>query len=46
MSSSTELKKLELWSSLTDLVESGSISDVEANEWWDMKVEQWEGGDR
>jgi len=31
----------ELASNLRDLVESGNISDNEANEWYNMKADQW-----
>jgi hypothetical protein len=35
--------KLELMSDLTDLVRSGDLTDMQANEWFNMKVEQWYG---
>lgn len=41
-----ELKKQELRWQLEDLVRNGDMTDIEANEWYNMKVEQWEGGDR
>jgi len=43
--SNIELKKIQLRSELWNLVESGDMTDTEANEWYNMKVEQWEGGD-
>lgn len=36
----------ELASDLADLVESGDITEVEANEWLVNKQDQWFGGDR
>ena len=38
-----ELKKSQLISELSSLVMNGAITDTEANEWFNMKVEQWEG---
>lgn len=34
----------ELMSDLTNLVESGDMTDMEANEWYNMKADQWNGG--
>ncbi len=34
----------ELTSDLATMVESGDLSDVEANEWLDRKAEQWARG--
>lgn len=34
----------ELMSDLATLVESGDLTDVEANEWYNMKADQWAGG--
>ncbi len=31
----------ELMSDLADLVESGDITDMQANEWYSMKADQW-----
>lgn len=36
----------ELASDLADLVEAGEMTDVAANEWLNMKADQWFGGDR
>lgn len=36
----------ELASNLADLVESGDLSEAEANEWLARKQDQWLGGDR
>lgn len=36
----------ELQSSLADLVEAGEMTAEQANEWTNMKVDQWFGGDR
>ena len=35
----------ELASDLADLVRSGDLTDVEANEWLSRKADQWFGGD-
>lgn len=35
---------LELMSSLADLVESGDMTDTEANEWYSRKADQWAQG--
>lgn len=32
---------LELASDLADLVEAGEMTDIEANEWYNMKADQW-----
>lgn len=42
----TERMKRELWSDLMGLVESGDLSGDQANEWFNAKCDQWEGGDR
>ena len=34
----------ELQSELCDLVRSGEITDIEANEWVNMKADQWMNG--
>ena len=34
----------ELMSDLTDLVRDGEMTDIEANEWYNMKADQWAGG--
>jgi hypothetical protein len=34
----------ELMSDLMNLVESGDITDMEANEWYNMKADQWANG--
>lgn len=34
----------ELQSELASLVESGDMTEIEANEWANMKAEQWKGG--
>jgi hypothetical protein len=34
----------ELTSDLASLVESGDITDMQANEWYNMKADQWNGG--
>lgn len=34
----------ELMSDLCNLVESGDMTDMEANEWYNMKADQWNGG--
>lgn len=34
----------ELASDLADLVESGDMTDQEANEWYNMKADQWSTG--
>lgn len=31
-------------SDLSNLVESGDMTDVQANEWYNMKADQWNGG--
>lgn len=36
--------KKELWSTLASMVEVGDITDEQANEWFNMKAEQWKGG--
>lgn len=36
----------ELASDLADLVESGDMTSIEANEWLVSKQDQWFGGDR
>lgn len=33
----------ELASDLADLVESGDMTDQEANEWYNSKADQWAG---
>jgi len=34
----------ELTSHLANMVESGDLTDVEANEWLNMKADQWNEG--
>jgi hypothetical protein len=34
----------ELASNLADAVEAGDMTDAEANEWFNMKADQWAGG--
>lgn len=34
----------ELWSDLMAMVEAGELTDIEAMEWFNMKVEQWKDG--
>jgi hypothetical protein len=34
----------ELQSNLSDAVESGDMTDMEANEWFNMKADQWAQG--
>jgi hypothetical protein len=34
----------ELMSDLADMVEAGEMTDMEANEWYNMKADQWNGG--
>lgn len=34
----------ELASDLADLVRTGDLTDIEANEWYNMKADQWAGG--
>lgn len=34
----------ELASDLADLVESGEMTDQEANDWYNTKADQWSGG--
>lgn len=34
----------ELMSDLSNLVESGDLTDMQANEWYNMKADQWSGG--
>lgn len=34
----------ELASDLADMVASGDMTDVEANEWYSMKADQWANG--
>jgi hypothetical protein len=34
----------ELMSNLADMVESGDMTDMEANEWYSMKADQWNQG--
>ena len=34
----------ELQSNLADAVESGDMTDMEANEWFNMKADQWAQG--
>ena len=34
----------ELQSDLADLVRSGDLTDLEANEWANMKADQWANG--
>lgn len=31
----------ELASNLADMVEAGDLTDAEANEWYNMKADQW-----
>lgn len=41
---SFEFRMSELWMELNALLASGDITDQQANEWADMKAEQWKGG--
>ena len=34
----------ELTSDLANMVESGDLTDVQANEWFNMKADQWNEG--
>jgi hypothetical protein len=34
----------ELMSDLANMVEAGEITDIEANEWYNMKADQWANG--
>lgn len=34
----------ELWSDLAAMVESGDITDEQANEWYATKADQWREG--
>ena len=34
----------ELTSDLANMVESGDLTDVEANDWFNMKADQWNEG--
>jgi len=34
----------ELMSDLCGLVQAGEITDIEANEWYSMKADQWANG--
>jgi hypothetical protein len=34
----------ELQSNLADSVEAGDMTDIEANEWFNMKADQWSNG--
>lgn len=34
----------ELMSDLANLVESGDMTDAQANEWYSMKADQWANG--
>ena len=34
----------ELMSDLANMVEAGEITDMEANEWYSMKADQWANG--
>jgi hypothetical protein len=34
----------ELMSNLADMVESGDLTDTQANEWYNMKADQWNQG--
>lgn len=34
----------ELWSDLAAMVESGDMTDEQANEWHAMKADQWKEG--
>ena len=34
----------ELMSDLANMVETGDITDMEANEWYSMKADQWAEG--
>lgn len=34
----------ELMSDLCNMVEAGDMTDMEANEWHNMKADQWNGG--
>ena len=34
----------ELMSDLVNMVEAGDLTDMEANEWYNMKADQWANG--
>jgi hypothetical protein len=34
----------ELSSNLADMVEAGDMTDMQANEWYNMKADQWAQG--
>lgn len=34
----------ELMGDLMNMVESGDMTDTQANEWYNMKADQWNGG--
>ena len=34
----------ELMSDLANMVEAGEITDMQANEWYNMKADQWSNG--
>ena len=34
----------ELMSDLVNMVEAGDLTDTQANEWYNMKADQWNGG--
>ena len=34
----------ELMSDLANMVEAGEITDTQANEWYNMKADQWANG--
>ena len=34
----------ELMSELTNMVEAGELTDIQANEWYNMKADQWANG--
>lgn len=38
-----ERKLRELMSDLSDRVQAGDMTDMQANEWYNMKADQWAG---
>jgi hypothetical protein len=44
MIDATERMARELWSDLMTMVEAGDLTDMQAMEWMEMKLDQWKGG--
>lgn len=36
-----EMMLRDLWSNLSNMVEAGEISDIEAMEWYNRKADKW-----